>query len=195
MTLKTTSNMENNNEIYKYWFENPEFDEHDQFGEKYYVNNFYTDIVFNLDIPENGYIVVMGTARCKSFDLLCKRYGSNRCIGFDLFNPTNHPNVVLKDCNNLSDYDNIPIAFAHNDIGNMSQTPDLKIKTQKWLIKNIVKNGILLGNNNLNRKKFKFEELMTQNGFENKKFSQLPTELTKNLPKERIEGYMLSIKK
>ena len=28
-------------ESYKFWFENKEFNEHDQFGSKYYVNDFY----------------------------------------------------------------------------------------------------------------------------------------------------------
>ena len=56
---------------YDFWFNNPEFDEHDQFGEKYYVNNFYKDIVFNLDIPDNGYIVVMGICPKTSAKALC----------------------------------------------------------------------------------------------------------------------------
>ena len=179
---------------YDFWFNNPEFDEHDQFGKKYYVNNFYKDIVFNLDIPDSGYIVVMGTARAVSFDLLCKHFGPERCIGYDLYNPSGHPRVVTRDCNMLSEFDSIPIAFAHNDIGSIPHTPKLKYNTQLWLMENIVPGGIIMGNNNLNRAKFQFEELMTNAGFKNTQFSDLEKFMTKNLPYERIEGYMYSTK-
>lgn len=181
-------------ESFEFWFENEEFDAHDQFGSDYYVNTFYKDIVPTLDIPQEGYIVVMGTARAVSFDLLCKEFGPERCIGFDLYNPSNHPQVKIKDCNKLSVADNIPIAFAHNDIGSIPHTPSLKYKVQEWLLGNIVKGGYLLSNNNFNRAKFKFEELATQYGFQNTQFSELNSEITKNLPFERIEGYMYSKK-
>lgn len=181
-------------ESFEFWFENKEFDAHDQFGSEYYVNTFYKDVVPTLNIPKNGYIVVMGTARAVSFDLLCKKFGSERCVGFDLYNPSNHPQVKIKDCNTLSVDDNIPIAFAHNDIGSIPHTPLLKCKVQEWLLKNIVKGGYLLSNNNLNRAKFKFEELATQHGFQNTQFSELDSNITKNLPFERIEGYMYSKK-
>jgi hypothetical protein len=178
-------------EEYDFWFNNPEFDDHDQFGSSYYVNTFYNDIVKELDIPEDGYIVVMGTARAVSFDLLCEHFGYHRCIGYDLYNPSNHPRVRIKDCMELSKWDNMKIAFVHNDIGSMPHTPELKINTQKWLLDNIVEGGFVLGNNNLNRAKYDFEGLMDNNGFENIQFSQLGDKI-KNLPKERIEGYMLS---
>ena len=45
---------------YDYWFNNPINDEWDQGGENYYVNYFYKDLVFNLDIPKEGYILVLG---------------------------------------------------------------------------------------------------------------------------------------
>ena len=179
---------------FDFWFNNNEFDEHDQFGSNYYVNAFYKDIVFNLDIPKEGYIVVAGTARGVSFDLLCEKYGRDRCIGFDLFNPSNHSNIRIKNCYELGEKDNIPIAFAHNDIGSMVHTPDLKIHTHKWFINNAVPGGIILGNNNLNRAKFKFEDIMSENNFTNYQFVDLPNNLTKNLPYSRIEGYMYSIK-
>ena len=181
----------NKAEEYDFWFNNPEFDEHDQFGSQYYVNTFYEDIVKNLEIPDKGYIVVMGTARAVSFDILCEHFGYDRCIGYDLYNPSNHPRVKIKDCMELSESDNIPIAFAHNDMGSLPHTPDLKIHTHKWLLNNNVKGGYILGNNNLNRAKFDFEGLMESNGFENIQFSELGDKV-KNLPKERIEGYMLS---
>jgi len=184
--------MSNTASTYDFWFNNKEFDDHDQFGSNYYVITFYSNIIFNLDIPDEGYIVVAGTARGVSFNLLCEKYGKDRCIGFDLFNPSNHPNIIIKDCHKLNEQDDIPIAFAHNDIGSMVHTPDLKIHTQKWLINNIIPNGILLGNNNYNPKKFKFEELMAENNFENHQFTDLPKDWIKDLPYTRVEGYMYS---
>ena len=104
----------NKAEEYDFWFNNPEFDEHDQFGSQYYVNTFYEDIVKNLEIPDKGYIVVMGTARAVSFDILCEHFGYDRCIGYDLYNPSNHPRVKIKDCMELSESDNIPIHDPHS---------------------------------------------------------------------------------
>lgn len=184
-------------ESYKFWFENKEFNEHDQFGSKYYVNDFYKNIVFNLDIPSEGYIVVAGTHKAVSFDLLCEKFGKYRCIGFDLYNPSEHPQVVIQDCMELSDVNNIPIAFAHNDVGSLSHTPELKIHTHKWLTNNIVSGGYIMGNNNLNRAKFKFEEYMIENDFENTQFEDLNEDKfdLSLFPKERVEGYMLSRKK
>ena len=184
-------------ETYDFWFENSEFDDHDQFETEYYVNDFYRDIVFNLDLPEEGYIVVAGTHKAVSFNLLCEKYGKDRCIGFDLYNPSDHPCVKIKDCMELSEEDNIPIVFAHNDVGSLSHTPELKIHTHKWLASNVVSGGYILGNNNLNRAKFKFEEYMQDSGFDNTNFADLDPskfDLT-SFPNERIEGYMLSRKK
>lgn len=181
-------------ETFDFWYKNSEFDEHDQFGSNYYVNEFYKKIVFNLHIPDDGYIVVAGTNRCVSFNLLCEKYGKERCIGFDLYNPTSHERVIQKDCMSLSMSDDIPIAFAHNDVGSLSHTPDVKIYTHKWLCRNIVKNGYLLGNNNLNRAKFKFEEYMLEQGFTNDQFVDLDNNIfdISSFPHERIEGYMIS---
>ena len=184
----------NKAERFDFWFNNPEFDVHDQFGANYYVNTFYKDIVLDLDIPKEGYIVVMGTARAVSFDMLCDHFGAHRCIGYDLHNPSNHPRVRIKDCMGLTEIDNLPIAFAHNDIGSLSHTPELKINTHKWLLNNVIDGGYVLGNNNFNRAKFDFEGMMSESGFENIQFADLGDKI-KNLPIERVEGYMLSRRK
>lgn len=184
-------------ESFEFWFNNSEFDEHDQFGSKYYVNDFYNKIVSKLDVPKDGLIVVAGTHKAVSFNILCEMFGSERCVGLDLYNPSGHDRVLIKDCLSLSDSDDIPIAFAHNDVGSLSHTPDVKIHTHRWLTKNIVRGGYLMGNNNLNRAKFKFEEYMIDNGFDNTNFSDLDASIfdVSSFPKERIEGYMLSRKR
>ena len=47
------------------------------------------------------------------------------------------------DCMEFSDDDVMPIAFAHNDVGSMSHTPEVKIHTHKWLTKEEFNQGWL----------------------------------------------------
>ena len=180
---------------YDYWFNNKEHDNWDQGKDGYYVHTFYDNIVKKLDIPKEGKILILGTHNCHSFDKLCKHFGYDRCIGFDLHNPTNHPNVQIKNCMELDNNDNMEIAFCHNDLGNYATTPHLKEHAQRWLAKNIVKGGYVLSNNNYNRAKVDNIGIMKSNNFE---ITQLldckdKYDLSK-LPFERIEGYMLSKK-
>ncbi len=181
---------------FNYWFNNPEHDNWDQGGEKYYVNTFYENIIMKLnDIPENGKIVILGTHNCYTFDKLCKHFGYDRCIGYDLHNPNNHPNVVIKNCMELCDDDKMEIAFCHNDLGNYATTPTLKEHGQKWAAKHMVKGGYMLSNNNFNRAKVKNIEIMEENGFKVTQLMDLQDKYDlSNLPFERIEGYMLSKK-
>ena len=179
----------------EYWFNNEE--EHigeSNYGEEYYANKIFKNLIFKLtDIPKEGYIVVLGTNKCVSFNLLCEKFGINRCIGYDIYNPDNHPRVIVKNCMTLNDEDNIPIAFCHNDIGSYPTTPELKIHVQKWAAKNIVKGGYFLGRNNLNRAKFKAEEYMNSLGFENLQFESLKGQYDlSSLTNSSIEGHMLS---
>ena len=121
--------------------------------------------------------------------------GCTGYTGLELVNIlNNHPNVIIKDCLKLSDLDNIPIAFVHNDLGSFSTTPILKLHGQKWAIKNVIKNGFILGNNNYNRAKVKIEEIM--DNFENITLKDLDKDKFKlhKFPKNRLDGYMLSKK-
>ena len=180
---------------YDFWYNNPKFNNLDQFKEKYYVNDFYKSIVFNLNIPRGG-VVVMGTNRGVAFKLLCERYGEDRCVGYDLFNPSKHPKIITRDCMSLSDKDDYPIAFAHNDIGNFSDTPELKTHAQKWLASNIVKGGYILCNNNRNEANFKIEEYMESMGFENTQLVDLDDGIfdLSDLPYKLIKHFMISRK-
>ena len=98
----------------------------------------------------------------------------------------------------LSEKDNIEIAFCHNDLGNYATTPKLKEFAQKWAAKNIIKGGYMLSNNNFNRAKVKNIEIMEQHGFEIKQLIDIQQKynLQELAKKEfaRIEGYMLSKK-
>ena len=47
------------------------------YSSEYYVCKIYEDVVFKLlDIPDDGYIVMLGTNKCVAFDMLCDRFGS-----------------------------------------------------------------------------------------------------------------------
>jgi hypothetical protein len=187
--------MENNFYSKEYWYDNSE--EHsdvDNYGEDYYAYKIYKNIVLKLqDVPDDGYIVLLGTNRCISFNLLCDHFGEDRCIGFDIHNPTNHPCVKIKDCTQLSEVDDIPIAFCHNDLGSFPTTPKLKIHGQKWAARNIIDGGYFLGRNNLNAAKFKSEEFMQDLGFDNKQFKDMIEEYDMTSFEETcIEGHMIS---
>ncbi len=180
---------------YDYWFNNPEHKEWDHGRENYYVHTFYDNIVKSLPIPETGKILIMGTHNCHSFDKLCKHFGYDRCIGYDLHNPTEHPNVVIQNCLELSDNDKIDIAFCHNDLGNYTTTPKLKEHAQKWAAKNLIKGGYMLSNNNYNRAKVNNIEIMKENNCEIIQLSEVvETYNLSTLPFKRIEGYMISKK-
>lgn len=177
-------------ETFNYWFENKDHDDSDQFNKKYFINNIYKQIICNLDIPEDGKIVVAGTHKCVSFDILYKKF-TDRCIGYDLYNPSEHPNVIIKNCWELSEKDKLSIAFAHNDIGSYPTTPELKLHTQKWLMKNVIKGGYFLSNNNINSAKYDLEGLMRENGFSIKNLVDLKEFNLQNIPQHKLESYML----
>ena len=160
----------------------------------YYVNQFYEKIIFKLPIPQNGKLLVLGTHNCVSFDKLCTHFGYDRCIGFDLFNPQNHPSVVIKDCDYLSDIDDMELAFCHNDIGSFWQTPKLKLLCQEWAATNIIDGGYFLGNNNYNRPRIELENRMKEYGFENYQLlDQSKFDRNKiTIPDRILKGYMLS---
>ena len=180
-------------ETYNYWFNNKEHDDSSQFDENYFVYKIYKEIISKLEIPDNGYIVVAGTNNCVSFDLLCKHFGYDRCLGFDLYNPKNHPRVITKNCWNLSEKDNLPIAFAHNDVGSYPTTPELKLFTQKWLISNIISDGYLLSNNNINSAKYDLEKLTKEKNFNNINLSQLDRQKfdVSSIDEQKLESYMI----
>jgi len=179
----------------EYWYNNPdEHIEEDNYGEKYYGYQIYENIILKLeDIPSDGFIVLLGTNRCVAFNLLCDHFGADRCIGFDIHNPTNHSRVIAKDCTTLSDDDDIPIAFCHNDLGSFPTTPKLKIHGQEWAARNIMNGGYFLGRNNLNSAKYQSEEVMNELGFENLHFKDLQNDFDMtNFEPSWIEGHMLS---
>ena len=178
-----------------FWFS--QIDQHGDvadYGKDYYAYKFFENIILQLsDIPDNGYILVMGTHNCVSFNLLCDHFGKDRCIGYDIANPTNHPCVKVK--NILEVTDNIPISFVHNDIGNYGFTPTAKFHAQQWAAKNVVNGGYFLGRNNLNRAKLPIEQYMERLGFLNMNMLALTGVFDlSTIAHRELEGHMISKK-
>ena len=166
----------------------------ENYSNKYYAYQLFEKIILKLnDIPDNGYIVVLGTNKCVSFNLLCDYFGKDRCIGYDIANPTNHPCVKIG--NILEVTESIPISFVHNDIGNFSLTPTAKFYAQQWAAKNVIEGGYFLGRNNLNRAKIPLEQFMKRCGFVNLQLLGLTGIFDLSDVKHReLEGHMLSKK-
>ena len=176
----------------EYWFNNPIHNEMDNYGEKYYANTIFKELVSKLKLPD-GYIIVLGANRGVSMNILIDAFGKDRVIGYDLYNSTQHPQIVTKDVMTLSQDDDIPIAFVHNDVGSYPTTPREKSFAQAWAAKNVVIGGFLLGRNNLNSAKFKNEELLESQGFKNYHFNDIQHFFDlSDLNDSEIEGHMLS---
>jgi hypothetical protein len=180
-----------------YWFN--QIEKHgnvNDYGTDYYAYKLFDHIITKIkDIP-NGKIVVMGTHNCVSFDLLCRHFGYDRCVGYDIDNPTNHPNVIVKNVMDLSEVDMLPIAFVHNDIGNFQLTPKAKMYAQFWAAKCVVPGGYFLGRTNINHANYDLESSMNFLGFENYNLSIASAFIdTSEVRKEDLIYHMLSKKK
>jgi hypothetical protein len=177
-----------------FWFSNLENHGIEKYDETYWAYTMFNEIILKLkDIPSDGYIVVLGTNNCVSFDLLCNHFGYDRCIGYDISNPTNHPNVRIKNVLELNE--TYPISFCYNDVGNFELTPVAKLYAQEWGAKNIVDGGYFLGRNNLNKAKYPLEKYMERFGFLNTHLQTLTGvfDLSK-LTNRELEGHMISKK-
>lgn len=184
---------------YDFWFnqESQHGDDIAQFGygSKFYAYQIFEQVVTKLTDMPDGFIVVLGTRMCQSFEFLCNHFGRDRCIGYDLHNPTNHDRVIVKNCLDLSSSDDIPIAFVHNDVGTWPLTPKLKLHAQIWATKNIVPGGYFLGRNNLNSQKIDLEKFMMDHGFDNLQLRDFPQHQLKDIPQHHVDSHMLSRKK
>ncbi len=162
------------NEIndYNFWYN--ETHKHGKvydYGPEYRFNKIIQQILFNLELPE-GKVVMLGSHRCFGLNILCEKYGSKNVIGFDLYNPTNHPCVKVKNIIQLKE--KIDCALTINDLS-FEFTPRAKIAGQEWAAKNTVKNGYVLCTTNSNSANYKIEEYMREEGFELIKLNQFPT--------------------
>ena len=135
----------------------------------------------------------MDTNRCESFELLCQHFGHDRCVGFDIANPTNHSRVIIKNCLLLDESDDMPIAFVHNDVGNFGLTPKAKMHAQIWAANNVVEGGYFLGRNNKNSIGEDIEKIMTEFGFDNTNLDAAQyASLKDQIPHYQLDSHMLS---
>jgi hypothetical protein len=142
----------------------------DYCGYNYKSLIYFNNIIKKLKIPNNGKIVQLGTNFCVSFEKMCEYFGRERCVGYDIVNPLNHPNVIIKDCFNLGKKkeDNYKISYCDIDLSSLNINPELRIHAIKWASKLIVKNGYILTNNSFAFKKnssFDPEEYLKKNKF------------------------------
>lgn len=148
---------------YDYWFNQTELHGNVyDYGPDYVHNKIVREIIFNIDLPE-GKIVMLGSHTGYGLNLLCEQYGAERVIGFDLYNPSNHPRVITGNIFDLSH--NIDCALIINDIGNYKLTPKAKIYAQEWASNNTVSGGYILANTNNNNANYQIQEYMATKHF------------------------------
>ena len=133
---------------------------------------YFENIIKKIKIPKNGKIVSLGSNFCVTLDKMCNYFGYNRCIGYDLINPLNHPNVIIKDCSKLGKdkkNDNYKIAYCDIDLSSLRLNPKLRFNALKWASQKTVKGGYILTNNNwaFNRhSNFDVENFMDEKNFQ-----------------------------
>ena len=133
---------------------------------------YFENIIKKLKIPKVGKIVQLGSNFFVTLERMCNFYGYRRVIGYDLINPLNHPNVIIKDCsklgrNNKKDY--FKIAYCDIDVSSLYKNPKLRISAIKWASQLIVKGGYILTNNSWAFKKhsdFDIESFMIEKKFQ-----------------------------
>ncbi len=105
--------------------------------------SLFRSVLFDLKLPD-GYVVMFGTHNCKVFETWCDHWGSDRCLGFELYNEERLKNVVVMDVRGLADWCNTPIALCWNDVGSWERTPEARNSSYAWAKKNIVSGGYYL---------------------------------------------------
>lgn len=133
---------------------------------------YFENIIKKLEIPKVGKIVQLGSNFCVTLERMCNFYGYKRCIGYDLVNPLNHPNVIIKNFSKLNrdkKKDYFKIAYCDIDLCSLKKNPKLRISAIKWAAPLIVKGGYILTNNSWAFKKnsnFDVESFMIEKKFQ-----------------------------
>ncbi len=118
------------------------------FGYKYHSYLITKHIVSNLPIPKKGKLVQLGTGLGTTIELLCHKFGEDRVVGYDIFNPLGHDNIKCLDTTietpPLDD-----IAYLEIDICSMSDARNHRRDLLTWALETIVKGGYILTNKSL----------------------------------------------
>jgi hypothetical protein len=91
-------------------------------------------------LPKAGHCVEVGVYKGASFLPLVERFGLSRCLGIDVRNYSNLPNVVECDIRNCDE--RIPVRLGVNDLP--SNCPESKLAAQRWLSENLLTGGLLI---------------------------------------------------
>ena len=118
------------------------------FGYQYHSNLIVKHVVPKLNIPPEGKIIQLGTGLGIAVETLCNLFGSDRVVGYDLFNPLRHPNIQFLDTEVQIPPRN-KIAFIEIDIGSMSHASENRKKLLNWALENTIIGGCILTNKKL----------------------------------------------
>lgn len=99
--------------------------------------------LFPLKLPD-GYVVMFGTHNGSVFRTWNQNWGTERCLGFELYNETEMDNIVTMDVRGLGNWCSTPIALCWNDIGSWDRTPQARRSSYEWIKKNVVLGGFYL---------------------------------------------------
>ncbi|MFA5490562.1 MAG: hypothetical protein WC284_15350 [Candidimonas sp.] len=130
-----------------------------------YLNLFLDKHIDNLNLP-NGKIVEYGSAYGNTLNKFIKRFGFDRCIGYDVYDFVDHPNIIVKNVFDFNNNDKFDISLAFNDIGSWDINVDAYKFINQWVEENVVIGGyyIVRKCNNiekLNDKFFIIDEMKT----------------------------------
>lgn len=177
--------MSNYKEIWKDWFEGNK-SIWSEYGYSYHSYTITKYIVKDLQIP-NGNIVQFGTGLGITVELLCNIFGNDRVIGYDIFNPLKHPNIVFFDAGKMSlDINNI--AYCDIDIGSISTHYNERKNLIDYVSKNIIQGGYILTSKKLVEEYKNDFEIIELTNFD------IP-ELWKNVHESRLYTKILMKKK
>ncbi len=118
------------------------------YGYKYHSYLITKHIVCDLPIPKKGKLVQLGTGLGTTIELLCLKFGEDRVVGYDLFNPLGHNNIKFLDTTEeappVED-----IAYLEIDICSMSDARNHRRDLLNWALNTVVKGGYILTNKSI----------------------------------------------
>lgn len=138
MNLTESQITQKSQECFDFWFKDVGVDGHNH-GYMSKSCFMFEHVLHGMLKPTSGKYMQMGTNFGVSFDILYRKYG-NRCIGIDLWNPLNHPNIIEKD---IYDLEEIDLGFCNVDAGDFRWTPKLRMFSIEYAMRNMVKGGII----------------------------------------------------
>lgn len=152
-----------------YWFNNVDKHGDDVFnyGEEYYMAKILRLLMPILNVPRRGKICMLGTHTCHSFSILEKKFGEERCVGYDLYNPTKRRNIIEKPINQINPSEIPQLSFCWNDIGNYSRSPGDKMLAQIRFAAKVISKGCFIGRDGSNRARFPVDAFMEELGYKN----------------------------